>query len=380
MQKISCIVHNLASNPIVRAYPIIEALKRLNFEVEVLGLLINNSEIYRPYAEKYFYKSIVYKNPDLCTIHSISKQLSKMVEGDIVYSFKPLWTTFYPSLLASKFGRGKKLILDIDDHELWYYGMGNGIKHLKYNKFDILNPFYNKLLHPLTSFAKVKTVVSKYLQKKYGGTIIQHGPNEMLFNPDLYSPENVKDNFNLPKNRKLALFAGSPQTYKGFNLLIEIFQSSPMKNWLLILAGNSENMQFQNAKKKLKDKCILLGNISNSLMPALLSAIDCVPILQLPSKATYAQMPAKLFEAMAMKKSIIGTFVSDIPEVLQNNVSGHCGWLVEHNNINNIIKAFLEIENNEDLAKKYGENARSYFMENCSIQAIAKKLMPILLK
>lgn len=50
-------------------------------------------------------------------------------------------------------------------------------------------------------------------------------------------------------------------------------------------------------------------------------------ILQRRNFATILQMPAKIFEAMAMAKPIISTNVSNIPEILQD-----CGWIVEPEN------------------------------------------------
>ena len=378
--KVSCFVHDLSSNPIVRAYPIIKAIQKLGFEVEVLGLTYNTDEIYEPYKDKFNYITIR-SYLDIRWVIKNSIKLSKLATGDIIYSFKPVWGALFPALLASKFGFKKKLLLDAEDNELYDAFIGNGVKNLFKNKWYPLNPFYNKILHPFTLCAKERTIVCTSLQKRYGGTIILHGPDPKIFDPNSIpeSQEELRKKFNIPPKEPTLLFAGRPVYYNGLEFVINALLLNKTFNWHLVLAGNPNSELFQMAKNKLGERCHLLGFIPNNEMPQLLKAIDVVPIIQSSVPSAEMQIPAKLLEAMSMKKAVIGTPVADIPLILGKDNVNKNGWIVERS-----LEAFANTLHEIYIDKKElilrGENARNYFLENASIDIISKRLKPLLMK
>src|SRR3974377_2248247 len=95
--KISFFVDDLASNSIVRAMPLAEALRQEGYEVEIIGFLISGPEVYAPYRDRFAYKAI----PIRGTLRNKSRPLADLATGEIIYACKPLFTTFYPALLAS---------------------------------------------------------------------------------------------------------------------------------------------------------------------------------------------------------------------------------------------------------------------------------------
>ena len=56
--KVDIIVHDLSSNPIVRAAPFAEALEKLGYQVRISGLLINSKQIYEPFRDKFKFNTI----------------------------------------------------------------------------------------------------------------------------------------------------------------------------------------------------------------------------------------------------------------------------------------------------------------------------------
>lgn len=375
-KKVSLFVSDLSQNPIVRAYPIAKAIEKLGFDVEILGFTINSDKIYEPYKNEFEYKTInTYL--DIRWFIRNSFKLSRMAEGDIVYAFKPLWSTLFPALLFSKFGLKKRLILDAEDNELWEINIKNGFKNIFKSPWYPYNPIFNKILHPLTWLIKRKTIVCKSLQKRYGGQIVLHGPSAEKFSPEKFDTvENLREKYKLPINKKLVFFGGKPVFYNGVKNITNALKYKEAENWDFVIAGNPDYEDFRYAKSELKKRCHLLGIIPNSNMPEILKMVDVVPIIQTKNPATEMQIPAKLLEAMSMGKIIISTNVTDIPEILGNNTNIKRGIIVKSD-----YQLACELKNIED--NKYnlieiGENARKYFVENSSIEVIAERIENLL--
>lgn len=70
-------------------------------------------------------------------------------------------------------------------------------------------------------------------------------------------------------------------------------------------------------------RLILMGPHPHTEMPLFLAAADVVVLPQRPTRATMAQVPGKVFEAMAMARPVVATAVSDLPEILDG-----CGVIV----------------------------------------------------
>ena len=110
-----------------------------------------------------------------------------------------------------------------------------------------------------------------------------------------------------------------------------------------------------------------MGCRPKSEEPKLLSITDLVVLPQRYTRAAIAQVPAKVFTAMAMEKPIIATKISDLPEILYG-----CGILVRTGNIQEIAEKITFILENEDIATELGKRARKRCIEKYSISAVRK--------
>lgn len=376
IKKATLIVHNLASNPIVRAIPFANYLKNLGYEVKIIGFSIGTKNIYKPFQNSKFKITNIKIDIGLLSFLKNFKRLYNEI-GDpmLIYCFKPLMTTFLLGLIK-KIRSKSTLFLDIEDFELYTVKEDSTFINRYLRGWNKPNHIRNlKILNYFTKYADRITVSSKFLQEFYGGLIIRHGPDEKIFNPLNFDKDDCKKFFNLPLNKVLILFAGYPHVHKGLNDLKDILLSLN-NNCLLVLAGPDVNNRFSLIKKVLKNKCIYIGEIDNSLMPKLLTAVDIIPILQKPSLYTKAQLPAKLIEAMAMGKVIISNDVGDSKFLLSENR----GALIKKN-FSTIQKVDIFkdlIKNIESNKKVYGTNSRKYFIEECSIRSNSFKLKKIL--
>ena len=93
---------------------------------------------------------------------------------------------------------------------------------------------------------------------------------------------------------------------------------------------------------------------------------------QQPSRYGSYQMPAKVFDAMAMAKPIIATQVSDLPYVLKN-----CGLIVPPSDTEALTESILRLYRDPELASQLGRRARTRCIENFSFRSARRGLVPL---
>ncbi len=376
--KVSLFVHDLSSNPIVRAYPLGQALRRCGYEVEYLGFLLDDDEVYRPYRDKVDVKALL-ADRSVADVIPKSFALAQKADGDIIYAFKPLWTSFWPALLASGFGRKKPLLLDVEDNETWgtaFQTRGQAIRAALRGWRTATNSKWSKLLHPATHLAHASTVSSSRLQQIYDGQIVLHGPDSASYHSEELSQRECREELGLPSDGLMILFAGRPHWYKGLDIVVEALQRYE-KQPHLVLCGDPENPIFRRAKEQLAERCHLMGYIRNERMPVVLSAVDVVPVLQRKTSYTEAQIPAKLLEAMAMGKVVVGTDVSDLQRLIGGGEDAR-GWLLKDNSPRSFAQVVRDIASKPRDTAERCQRARSFHLEHASVEANSRKLCSIL--
>ncbi|MBN1679024.1 MAG: glycosyltransferase family 4 protein [Anaerolineae bacterium] len=377
MPKVSFFVADLSLNPIVRAYPLARAVEKLGYRVEVLGFQ-SGATVYAPYKDTFEYKTLPYRR-----VMSNLRNLAGMATGDIIYGCKPLWESYGAALIASGFGRRKLLLFDVEDDELYfsYNGLGDFVKrHLVRGWISRSSLQWKLLLHPFTRLSAHTTVSSRKLQRRYGGDILLHGPDETVLDPERsdLSPAVCRQQLGLPQDVPLVLFAGTPHPHKGMRLIVDSLCDPANTDYHLALAGPADHPEFQYAAQALGRRCHVLGYLPYEDMPALLAAVDVVPTPQQQNRYTEAQIPAKLLEAMAMAKVIIASRVSDLADILGEHTSQPRGWVVPPGDTGALSDTFSQVLSSPDEARRRSQRARRYFLDHASVQANAEKLSRII--
>ncbi len=361
MTKISIVVFDLSSNPIVRAYPIAKILEKY-FEVEVIGVCYG-SEVNTAYVSEFRYKEV----PGTSYPQFLVKlrEVYDNISGDIIYAFKPRPMTFGLSLMKSLVGH-RMLILDIEDWEI------APLLNLKTSFprffFHILRSFkhpdgwiYTALLDKMTGFADAITVVSTFLQHKYGGYILPHGADTDIFDPTLYDRDRIREQYGIKKYHRIVMFAGTIRPRKGVHKIAHILRKIDRKDILLLLVGAFENQEYERQVKSYDIPLVHIPPLPHAQMPAILSMADIVVLPSENSRVSQAQVPGKLFEAMAMGKAIVATAVSDIPTILDNSV-----LVVEPGNGSDLEEAMRTIIESNNVLFDLGEKARKRCLVNYS--------------
>ena len=127
----------------------------------------------------------------------------------------------------------------------------------------------------------------------------------------------------LPLDKKMVMYTGSLQKWKGVNVLLEAFGKIISENVVLCIVGGS-NEEVDAYRSSHADKNIIFtGFQPQNKIPTYLKAAD---VLILPNTAkeeisSKYTSPLKLFEYMASKRPIIATNLPSIRENVGKNVA-----------------------------------------------------------
>jgi glycosyltransferase involved in cell wall biosynthesis len=237
---------------------------------------------------------------------------------------------------------------------------------------------YTRALHALVGYADAVTVSTRSLQRRYGGTIVRHGPAGDGYDPDradLGDRAALRRQWNLPIDVPLALFAGVPQPHKGWPTLIDAFAQPDASAWHLVLAGAAAQPDFLAAARALGGRCHLVGTIPHTQMPSLLAAVDAVPVPQFDVPFAVSQLPAKVLEAMAMARPVVATRVGDLPEILGE---GERGWLIPAGDSAALALSLAQIAAAPVAAARRGQAAREWFLQEASQAAVEQRLLAVI--
>ena len=321
--KISIICFDLSHNALGRAYLLGKVLSR-HYQVEILGFIFPQygNSIWNP-CDTGEFKYKHFKGCSFPKFFLSVMQMIKHISGDVIYALKPRAPSYGTSLLAKLLYR-KPVVLDIDDLEYSWTSHDKGIAGLK----SILNPtaiVQTKIVDKLVYFADHITTVSTVLKERYGrGTIVPHGKDTNLFDPNKFDREKLRVHFDL-QHFKIIMFLGSPRPHKGLEYILEAIDILGRKDIRFLIIGKGADTQYDAKLKKIgREKLVFMNPVLFYEVPKFLSLADLIVLPQKNSLEASGQIPAKVFDAMAMAKPIIATDVSDLPEILNG-----CGIIIE---------------------------------------------------
>jgi len=380
--KISILCYDLSSNAFGRAY-LLARLLQARYEVEIVGParrgelwmpLSNNAEVECkriPFAEG----SASFKQ---------LKRLMDLIDGDIIYASKPLFTSYLAGLLARK---KRPIVLDIDDWE-WGFTLErirNGALFSQVRRWlrSIIFPYRMSgyfgawISQRLIPRADQVTVSNDFLRARFGGTVVPHGRDENAFVPEAWDQKELKKSYDIDPTKKVVMFFGTPRRYKGVEDLINAVALIPNDRLVLAIVGADGQDQYGSLIARTADEVLgsrfkSFGTCPYERVAEFIALSDIIVIPQRRDVSTQGQMPAKVFDAMAMAKPIVATAVSDLPKVLDG-----CGWIVEPNSPQALARALTEIMDDENEAKTRGMRARSEFLKRYSWTAIRPGLLSV---
>lgn len=372
-RKATFFVRDLSGNPIIRAAPLAAALQPA-MQVQIVGRLPPGREVYAPYRGALHIEAIAGSARD----PRVLLRLARLATGEVLIACKPLPETLIPALVAQRLDAARTLIIDVEDDE-WSEMVAEPAPGLRRRLARSLSTHAvsARLLHPLTRCADGIIVATRALQRRYGGELIRHGPDESVFDPalrDRLDRSALRARLGLPEARRLALFAGVPRPHKGWDTLLAALEHPDASEWDLVAAGTYGASHHASARARLGARFHLLPFVARVDMPELLSAVDAVPVPQHDVPFARAQLPAKLLDALAMRVPVVASRVGDLPEILGN---GERGWLFAAGDAAALANALAHIAREQAEADRRTARGREWFLAEASTTANRPRLEAI---
>lgn len=365
--RIVCVCADASSNSLVRLYPIAKTLARRH-EIVVAGFR-SGELIFAPYRDEFEYRTLRVKR-----MPAFARQvahLARSVQADLVYAFKPLSTSLW-SGLALRRQLDVPLVVDIEDWELgWYLDRAPSdlLKHLAHVE-RANGLLWTAINEKLVSAADHRTVVSSFLQRRFGGALLPHGADTAVFDPRLIDRREALERLGLP-DAHYVVFTGTPMRSKGLlDILLAIERLARPGTRLLIVGSFAHDPGFADELEgRFAPWMTTVGPRPHSEMPLFLRVASIVALPQRAGRHTAAQIPGKVYEAMAMACPILATGVSDLPEILDG-----CGAVVAPGDQPGLEEALAALLDDPDHAATLGAAARRRCVERYSWDAMERIL------
>jgi len=294
--------------------------------------------------------------------------LAASADGDVLYASKPRATSYGAALLARR-RRRRPLLLDIDDWEVGFFRRSGAWGTLG-RSLNLANPNglpWTWLMERLVGRADAITVASRFLERRFGGTLIPHVRDTEGWDPARYDRAEARGRLGLGRER-VVMFLGTPRAHKGVDDLVEAV--GLMKGDVrLVLVGAAGGEASRWAGRPWVR---VVGEIPFDDVPRYLVAADAVAVPQRATTDTIGQVPAKVFDAMALARPIVSTAVSMIPEILDG-----CGVLVPPGDVVALAAALTRLLDDPAAAAELGRRARERCRAHYSFAAARAALFPL---
>jgi len=202
--------------------------------------------------------------------------------------------------------------------------------------------------------------------------VIPNGVNLNKFR--IIEKEKARKELGLPEDKQIILFAGYLRPRKGLQYLIEAIPKLVKDHDPLFLILGEGVMRGELEKKiseyGLGDNVRLMGLIPHEKMPLYVNAMD---ILVLPTQKE--GRPNIVIEAMAVKKPVVASAVSGIPELM---IDSKTGFLIPPRDVKAIEDSLGKILADKELGRRMGRAGRERILElDLSWENYAKKMIAI---
>jgi glycosyltransferase involved in cell wall biosynthesis len=371
--RVAVVTWSVNHNPIGRAHVLAELLSH-SFDVELVGFEFPSygTGIWPPLREsripiRSYFGAAFPQQLDLM------QAVGRTLDVDAVLVSKPR----LPGLAVGAFAKeefGRALVVDVDDWELSFVGASEGVDvgAVDEIRFDdtVLTPYgrvWTQVCDTLVGEADGVTVSNVSLQKRFGGTVVPHARDELLFDPARYDRATVRARLGIDPDVRLVLFGGTPRRHKGIVQLAEAIAELGDPSVALGVIATNELTELRGDLQRIGCRLVTIPPQPFADMPVLLAAADVTAVLQDPnSPISMHQMPAKVTDALAMQVPCV---VNAVPP-LQSLIDEGCLELVGPDGLTAALGRVLDDEG----SRRRAVANREVFLDRYSHAAVAPVL------
>lgn len=295
---------------------------------------------------------------------------TKTLDSDVIVAHQLRLSSFgIAAARKALSGTPVALYIDDDDLELTIPGRSNPLrKRLRQSNGDL----YTRLMFRMRRRADITFCGSEYFTERFDGVTARLGRDASVYNPGQTDRDALRRELGVEDGGTVIGFVGNPREHVGIEDVVRGIELTADPRVMLIVIPAGEIGDY--AKKLFaasRATVRVLENQPSSRVPAFLDASDLVAVPQRVGSVGAGQLPARLVEAMAMAKPIVTTSVSDIPGLLEG-----AAVFVGDRAPPEIAVGIEWIRDNPAEARAMGERAREVFLEQLSLDAMSRKLIP----
>jgi glycosyltransferase involved in cell wall biosynthesis len=297
--------------------------------------------------------------------------LARLADGDILYASKPRATSFGVGLLA-RARRRRPLVLDIDDWEVGFFRRA-GPWGTAGRALNLTNPNglpWTWLMERLVSRADALTVGSRFLEDRFGGTLLPHVRDTEAWDPVRFDRAAARAALGAG-DRRVVMFLGTPRGHKGVDDLVAA--TAHLGDDVLVTIIGADLAGEAARRWTATPRVRVFGEVPFDDAPQWLVGADVVAVPQRDTPDTIGQVPAKLFDAMALARPVVSTRVSMIPEIVDGG-----GLLVAPGDVRGLAAALTRLLDNPAEAAALGRQGRARCEAHYSFHAARARLFPVL--
>lgn len=281
------------------------------------------------------------------------KYVNREYDIDIMHSHWSIPSGFVSSLNIEKIPR----VITIHGSDLKIYGKKSIYGHLV--KLAIKRA--DKII---TVSNDLKNLAISYGCNPEKLCVIPNGVDIDLFKP--INQENIKKQLNISSNF-LVTYVGTLAKIKRIDILIRICKEVS-KNYdldLLIVGEGPERTKLEEYAKNIgMDNILFQGSINHDQVPKYLAASDVVALT-----SESEGLPTILVEAMSCGVPVITMNVGGVSDIIKNGVNGFI--VADQCEFKEKLECLISNSNLRDI---FGKKARSYIIENHSIETVTSML------
>jgi glycosyltransferase involved in cell wall biosynthesis len=369
---------DVGHNPLGRANVLAEVLAR-RFDVELWGAQFERygSEVWAP-LRRAATPINLFAGDELPAHLRTMAHVAERIDADLVWVSKPRLPSYLLGIDA-KLARNRPLVLDVDDHELAFFGEDDGLTVQDLSgtrsRDELRWPFerdWTRLCDTYIDAADLVTVSNTALQERYGGLIVPHARDERRFDPARFDREATRARLGVRPDERLLLFGGTPRAHKGVVEVLEALERLGDDRYRVLMFGTKEFDELKGRIGDLARWARVLPAQSFDDLPELVNAADLACVIQDPAHpVSRYQMPAKVSDALAMGVPCLVTRTPPLAPLVDQGVL----QVLEPGDA--LHERIARVFDDHADARARADRGRDLFLREYSYEAVADRLAPV---